>query len=605
MLPCAKETTVPLDIPLSGFFGDEWDRFIKGIKGLDPRYADELSRTVGRRGPKPGEPNTITIPGWDSVIKIGPRPETSPAQWREYYRAQREGRPANLPPGVAGEIGRLRLMREAQRRSTQPGWANAVGNIMTAIDNVQDLASTIATLGRLLLWGVGHLAPVASAAQLLADIRFASPALSLGEAAQLARALANYRALSLAARLGARAIPIVGWVVLAGDLLNLMNLLGMAAMPLYALLCDGPKNALLSGIPAAVLNGILCRKVWTAARLNPFSRTGRAARRLRSLGRLPSVGNLIEVAQVTDSLWGYGLSIGGVYGMAMEGLFALNSENAPAGTQINTSLLTNSFGLRQAERIRAMSEPQRQVYGRAARQLASVAPLMAVQADLDDETHLLTYAVTLVSLALAYEFFTDEGTDDWMAEILASEISAPTALHPNIAALMEDTPAVLHGTGRFAVPGNPRTMTAAAYITYYGPRIGAAAAALFTPRRDTWEGAFIGACINTGTDWAWQLIARDDHAIRWELSTDFKILTGMAVDGLLIANSAEEPAAWAFWAELRQRVRAGGNRLLEAADVRAAADRHNVPLVRLLGPGDPFPPEWQEWIQKLKNETPA
>jgi len=549
---------MPLDIPLAGFFGDEWQRFLDGIKGLDPRYADRLAGVTGRPGRQPGEAGTITIPGWDSVIRVGPRPQASPQEWAEYYRALREGRPANLPQNIKDEITRLRLMREAMRTSNQPGWANAVGNIMTAIDNVQDLASTIATLGRLFLWA--------------------------------------------APRIGARAAPIVGWVVLVGDLLNMMNFLGMVAMPFYAFFCDGPKNALLAGVPGAVLKGILCRQVWTTGRLNPFSRVGRAGRRIRSLGRLPSIGNLIEVAQVTDSLWGYGLSIGSIYGMAMEALFALNRENAPSGVQINTRLLTNSFGLRQRDRIRAMPEPQRQVYGQAARQLASVAPLMAVQAELDDETHLLIYTVTLVSLALAYEFFADEGTDDWIAEILAGDLTAHTALHPNIAELMQDTPAVLHGTGRFAVPTNPRTMTAEAYITYYAPAITQAAGDLFTPRRDTWPGAFVGASINTGTDWAWQLITRDAHAFHWEMSTDYKLFTTMAVDGLLIADSADEAATWAMWLELRKLVHDRGNRILESADIIDTANRHNVPLVRLLGPSAPFPPAWNDWIQELKNK---
>jgi len=281
--------------PFTVFFGDEWERFKSGLGGLDPRAGSDADILAGRGGLRPGERATITIPGWSQVIKVGPRTQIPAGAMAEFYRAQREKRPPNLPEDVALEIAFRQAVKEANRTSAQPAWARSWGQIMTAIDNVQDFLSTLATLGRLFLWA--------------------------------------------APRVGARLLPGIGWVILAADILNLMNFLGMVAMPLYSLLCNGPREAITAGMPAAILKNALCREVWTMSRLNPFSRQARALRKLRALGRLPGIGNLIEVAQTADNLFGYGLSIGARYGMVMEALFAAAQETPWGNVEINTNVL--------------------------------------------------------------------------------------------------------------------------------------------------------------------------------------------------------------------------------------------------------------------------
>jgi hypothetical protein len=554
--------------PLPVFFGDEWQRFQEGIAGLDPDYAGRLVGVTGAGGARPGEPNTITIPGWTDVIRVGPRPVIPDGGYAEYREARRAGRPVQLPGAVVSEIERRMARRDAMRTSTQPGWSRAVGQVMTAIDNVQDFVSTLATIGRLFLWGMGAVAPVAG-----------GPALRLG------------------ARVGLRFVPIVGWVVLAGDVLNMFNLLGMVAMPVYALLCDGPRNALLAGVPAVVLKNVLCRQVWTSARLNPFSRAGRAARRLRSLGRLPGVGNLIEVAQTTETLFGIGLSIGGLYGMVMEGLFAVGAREPGATTRVNTEVLTGSLGLGYQQRIQQMSPAERYVTRQAARVLATAPPLMAVHADLDDETHLLVYTAVLAALPIAIDFLHRGPYEEVLEAVSAGMVTADPVLHATTAQDLADVPEVLRGAGRWPVPGAPRTMTAAAYVEYHGAAIARAVGALFTPRRDTWDGAFFGAVCNEGCDYAWHLITGDPEFFKWELSADFKLFTAMAVDGLLVAPRAPEENVWRFWVELRAQVQERGGRIPEAADVLRAAERHDVPLVRLLAPESPLPEEWRAWLE--------
>lgn len=534
--------------PLPAFFSSEWDRFRSGLAGLDPRVLEAVRFIEGQRGRNPNEPTTITIPGWDQIIKLGPRLNVTGEQWSEFYKAQRAGRAPNLPADVLSEIAWKQLVKEANRTSAQPGWSKNWGQIMTAIDNVQDFLSTLATLGRLSLW--------------------------------------------FGARLGLRAIPGLGWIILASDLLNLMNFLGMVAMPVYALLCDGPRAALAAGVPAAVLKNALCREVWTMAKLNPFGRQARAARAMKALGKLPGVGNLIEVAQTTDNLFGVGLSLGALYGAALEAVFAASGGFVGQATTINTGLVQASVGLGTVARFQALPAADKQVLGQAAKVLVGASALASQSDMFPDHVHLAHMAALLAAVGTVAEFINHPDTDEWLPDFFALPLPAPSEITRTAAAMLEGEGNVDAGVGRWWIPGNPTHATGDQLVTALAPMVTRAVSEFLKPRRNRPEMLFYGAVLGQVTENLWAMVDRGEDALRWELAPDYKLLTAMATDGLLIPRSAPEGAAWRFWQAMRAELDRRGGKLLDSPKVWELARAADVPLMKLLPPDAPFPVEW-------------
>jgi len=369
----------------AGFFEQEWARFWAGWDKLSPEQqaAEELKRVKARA--RAGQQNTVSLPGWDSVVHITPRLVPTAAQRDEYYRARRERRAPNLPADVINAIEARRASAQRIATSAAPPYAQAWGQMLTALDNVQDFTTTVATLGRLALWPsiraldaalprfaaegwarsvfgatpqaaerIAQLAAREAATAAYLEARAASLAeyalaaraglersslLAAGrEAAELAAgaaARAAYRSAltragaGIGSRLLGRLIPGLGWILLAADLINLLSYLGIAGMAGYGVACFGPGKG-LAGLAAPLImrgTGLLgpCgirEKVTAIGELNPFSMTRTAARQARLARATPSLGNLLEVLQTTDQFWGVGLSFGAIVGAFTEGAYA-------------------------------------------------------------------------------------------------------------------------------------------------------------------------------------------------------------------------------------------------------------------------------------------
>jgi len=373
---------VSLTDSVSALFTDEWERFLKGLRQLDPDTYNREITNRRRAARVAGEAATVNIPGWDDVIKIGPRYPTTKAERDEYYKARREKRAPTISPEARLSIESGRGVRERMRTSAQPEWAEGWGSILTALDNVQDFLSTVATLGRLTLWTAPTVAGL------------------LG----LERGISGRAALYLAGRVGARFVPVLGWVILASDLMNLISLAGMLATPAYGVLCTGSLLALTAGAPTMLFKRALKTKVWNAARRNPFGRTARLNARARAIGKLPSIGNLAEVAQTTAQLWGYGLSFGAIVGFLGEA--AATPEILARGGQVevgvgSAAILRDYFTRRLPAQLHT---GELMVVNQASRVLAS-APLVAQHQDLfTTEEHLEVYTAILCAVPIVKAF---------------------------------------------------------------------------------------------------------------------------------------------------------------------------------------------------------
>ncbi|MDP3940546.1 MAG: hypothetical protein Q8R92_20720, partial [Deltaproteobacteria bacterium] len=312
---------MPLDLGVSALLADEVDRFRTGLDALSDGGARMARATAARRRYDDPAPRQITIPAWDDVIHVVPQPQITPAMREAHYSAIRAGVPSplstDLQDNIAARGRRARLMNNA----ASPEYAKAYGQVMTAIDNVQDLLTTVVTVGRLAL------IPAIRGLEALAGI--SEPLFAL-------TGKVGAKALS-------RAIPILGWVLLGADLLKLLQTFGMMAFPAYAFLCGGARHALAAGVPAVVMGRALKLRAGGLARLNPFGRRARVSRSRTVRGWKPSIYNLMEVFQTTDALFGVGVSFGGLVGLIQDSAFGVEQRIRGQDVRVSTDRVADSF----------------------------------------------------------------------------------------------------------------------------------------------------------------------------------------------------------------------------------------------------------------------
>ena len=198
---------MPSDFGISTLITDEWARFMLGLDTLaDGAQKDARARAV-RRDPRTADVRQINIPGWDDIIHVVPQPRATQDEKDAHYAAKRRGDPSPLHPDLEASIDRRSRKVRAIQASASPAYAQAYGQVMTALDNVQDLVTTVATVGRLVV------NPAIRVAALAGTSRFASLAV----------------AGRVGATLGLRAIPVLGWVLTAADLMKLVTQIGRAS----------------------------------------------------------------------------------------------------------------------------------------------------------------------------------------------------------------------------------------------------------------------------------------------------------------------------------------------------------------------------------------
>jgi len=587
---------MPLDGGVSALFTEEYYRFVRGIRNLDPDTRRSWEQALKRQGLKPGEAATISIPAWNDIIQFGPRLQTSREERREFWTALREKRAPNLAPDVVEAITKQAAFTEALRTSAAPSYLRGFADIMTAIDNVQDFASTVATLGRLTIWA--------------------------------------------APRVAGRLVPGVGWVLNVSDLLNLINFVGMLAVPIYAALCHGPTAGVQAGVPGFVFKRALKSQVWAKALQNPFSRRGRpsgdivgdrieraardrellagrtldptdrarqelAAKNLRAelrlrtaqrFGKLPNVWNLLEVFQTTQALWGYGLSLGGLVGTFFETTFAAQRLLDGEKVRLNN---TGIFGplWRSEQRIggsgrRVTTENAQQAAG----VLAGAAKLQQVQDVLPDELHMLT----MLALAGAIPTLADLTRDvDWRPAfwdafpMLWAPVIQDDPFREGFLAAHRDRPPLTLG---HAVPGNPALLGGYDYVETLAPLCTDAMTEYLARRRDTGAGALYGTLVNQTFEHFMLFLTGDDEAIRWELSTDQRLLASLCEEGYLMRSSEPHEKLWRFWTRARLALEADdATRLPPETWLRFAAEA-GITLIKLLPPESPWPPEWDAYV---------
>lgn len=239
--------------------------------------------------------------------------------------------------------------------SPAPDWARKFSSAMTFIDDVQDTMSIVYPLLAML----GRAAP----------------------------------------KVFAKLIPVIGWVGVGYDLLNLANAIGRAPLTLM-------KSK---------------REVCKYKRRNPFSKTSR----LENVGKIrnykPGLSDLLQVAQTLDQFTGAGLSFGGVMGAITDSIFG-------AYKYLNGEPVRWSFDAPQVETLHMLG-------GRGLKAAAAISSQGQVFSEMQ---HFWTYMTAYVSSMALAGTFKDEELTDLVINPMDMMIPAPEPKDPNTIAAIEN-----------------------------------------------------------------------------------------------------------------------------------------------------------------------
>lgn len=648
---------------VAGLFEQEWARFWQGWEGLTPEQQTEEAARRARARSRTGLPNTVSLPGWDDVIHLTPRPEVTAAARTEFYAAQRERRAPNLPSETVAEIGRRRDRAAAASATAAPPYSAAFGQMLTALDNVQDFTTTVATLGRLALWpAIRTLDAVTprfaaeglfrsvfgatpEAAQALArsaanaaaaDAYAATRALSLAEYAAAARA-GLYRegllelgreAAEVAAKAAGRAafertlkraalgvgskvfgflVPGLGWILIASDLLSILGWLGTAGMVGYAAACYGPRAAAAAGTLPALMRGLpgkgpcgIKGSVAALGDLNPFASEKKLDRKLRMARGTPSVGNLLEVFQTTDQMYGVGVSFGGIVGAFTEGAYgaelATRGETVqvrPPASALGTvgvgtgiaalQLRSKGLGAVAAGSLladvvgRTATAPLREKH-KAAIILQNAPLINATQETFTEYEHIEALVNYTVALDLVASDLAGLNWQDWLADRLPIDMAPPEYLDPLTVELIREHDPEFRTLGRWPIPGAPATLSSTAFVEHYSREIPPALRNFLAPRRESPVAMFAGGVVNLLTDRLFAMLEGDARVVRSRWTPEWKVLLALGDVNRVVDVSAGEERLWSFWLDCLELVERRGDGQLSGDDFDAIAERRGVTL---------------------------
>lgn len=585
---------------VSAMFMEEWHRFTDGIDRIITQRTGQ-SYAYLRNIPQRDQtaPRTVNVPGWDDIIKIPVGTKIRDTDYQEYKDAKREKRAPNMDPLVVKQIEANRQKNADRRQSAQDDQSQAWGAVMTAIDNVQDFFSTVGTLGRVVIW---------TAPRIPAALGIEKTAVGLVLA-------------KLGLRAGARLIPFVGWVLLVSDLLNYLNLLGMLASPLYGLLCNGTKGFLAAAAPTVVFKRGLQQEVWKKFSSNPFSKQARADRLLKAASGRVSIPNLLEVAQTTQQLFGWGLSFGAAMGFVAEAVNVVGLKAEGTDVRLVTPTLVtpqaeriaqairdyvatgdanHTENVRQAfERTKALTAAQQALIVQSARVLQTAPVIARVQSHFTDDEHLgLMIGVNIAAQIIAW-YLHGLPVDDLIAAIVDTEVEVPLLFsqdtHEWIQAEGIDPRAEAH----WWFPPYAKRATIGALMDDTIVRVPLAVEDFIEPRRNTAEGVFFGSMVAQLTEQLWTTAAQDNEVLTFQLTTESRVLTSMVQHGRLWLRSNDPSALWRAWTDAKRTLESQRKTYLDTAQLDAIAERHGIEVWKMAPPDQPWPPPPAEWLASV------
>ena len=255
-----------------------------------------------------------------------------------------------------GELKNLKMKRLQQvLASPSPEIARAYGSVMTWIDNVQDAMTTgVVAAGLLIRW---------------------------------------------APRVLARAVPYLGWAMLAYDIMNITNTIART--------------------PMAPLG--IKRRVCEVVRDNPFTKKAQRSRMDKLKNMKPGFGALLETMQTLDNVAGVGLCLGGVVGFLQDTVFGayrkITGEEVKAGWDM-PKVDMREFLATQGQKGAAMINSGGQTF--------------------DDELHFWTYVTAAGSSVITAPLMEEGNLWEIIPDPMTTILPAPRPTHPLTLAVIQE-----------------------------------------------------------------------------------------------------------------------------------------------------------------------
>ncbi len=523
--------------PLSTFFVDEYNRFMKGLDSLSETDRERLTKTTWRDARDARKARVVAIPEWQDVLHVQARTPVTAEQKDEYWKAVKERRGVNLPADVTHEIERRRAKIEAMRLSPQPEFDRAWGAVMTALDNVQDLLSSVSVLGRI--------------------------------------------ATSIGPRVGLRAIPGLGQVILAADVLNMAMMLGQFAFPAWLGLCAGPREALRAGIGTGLTrlafksgSNLLAR---SAARGLSFS----SRRAVATRGVLGIIGSALVLGQTSDQLFGYGISLGPIVGGIMGAVYGAEARTRGVAVEIRSGPSVEHIGPRMAARLAAVPTAAFRDRLRAAETLACAPLILAAESPATAEDRLRTIAALAAAVPILRADFDGSGWSQELDRLTDWPVPPPPHAYdpvswreladPGDTLPPQEWPSSWGDKGYIA----PQAAEPAALGVIDG------LGGLLAAYHGRPEGAFVGIALGDLAEGVIQLYTEDPAALRAAFTPAGLAVERLAAVGLLLHPASDPARVEVWWQEAQQSIEGGAHALQTEREWIALFDKHQLDFVRM------------------------
>jgi hypothetical protein len=555
------------DFGIPDFLTGEYDRFVTGLDALSDGGQRKARSAAARCAPANPSPSTVAIPGWDDVVHIRPRPQISPELREQHYAALRKGEASPLSPELQTELERRSRRARLFNSSASPEYAKAYGQVMTAIDNVQDLLSTLATVGRL------SLIPAIRGLEMLgaAELPFISGASRLG------------------VPVFGRMIPILGIILTAGDLLRLLNQLGLVAFPFYAAVCAGPRAALAAGVPAMLMGPALKLRAGGLARLNPFGRAASLKRSFALRSWTPTIYNIIEAVQTTDALFGVGMAFGGIVGAIQDFAFATVQRSRGKDVEIVTQPVLAPV-LKDWDFLVGKLPLARLHDMRQAAMTLAYGPIFArTQENFTVDEHVEFLAAFSAALSFNREWIEHPLMERSVNLALDGDLAPPSYGARAMQAELLAAGLPEGGFGLWPLPGNPERIRGEALLRQTAQEIPHALRELLEPNREQVIGCFIGACVTRITERCGILITGNVDAWQETFSSDTQVIESLARANRWPNTGEGEEKCAAFFLLCAAYMERTGRKSLGPVELDQLAKDANLTLIRALPPDAPFP----------------
>ena len=234
---------------------------------------------------KKAEKEAIYIPGISDLVHIVPKTKISDTEMKAHKAAAKAGRVSPLSKA------QLELLAENKKRairiseSPTPAVVRQVGQVLTWFDDMGDAMTTAA-------WGAKGLVWVAT---------------------------------KIGIKAATRAIPYVGWALAAKDVFDMVSLFSLKKKVTAVGRVEKAYNSAVRTAGGRVTGKTAKMGRWYDTEINPFGKKAQISRAGKIARQIPTFGNIVEIAQTTDQLFGVGISFGPAVGFVEDLIFGVPS----------------------------------------------------------------------------------------------------------------------------------------------------------------------------------------------------------------------------------------------------------------------------------------